>query len=244
MKDLEGKKIVVCGGSGRMGGSICSYLETIGAIPIIIDNQIEDISRYLSLKCDLSNANETRRVFEQLFSEHPQVDHFVNAIRIRSEELEESDIIASSDAIMLEMNAYLYPMHFFCMKERVSGSLVNVSSILSERIDLEVPLAYHVAKAAIEQASRYYTAKYKDYKVRINCILPGLISNGAAEYSSVDPDASHYSNLANKLPLMRSGSHDEVAALVAFLLSDASGFVVGANVKIDGGGDLVELLSV
>lgn len=244
MIDLIGKKIVVCGGAGRMGNSICSYLKNIGAIPIVVDAILGDDDRHLSFKCDLSDADDTERVFNKIFNDNSRVDYLVNALRIRSEEKVFSSIKLSSLLIQKEINAYLFPMHFFCMKKRISGSLVNISSILGKSISLDVPLEYHVAKAAIEQASRYYASNFQKFKVRVNCISPGLISNGPSENCSTSHGASYYSQLACKLPIQRSGGHNDVASLTAYLLSDASGFVIGENIKIDGGGHLMEPLSI
>lgn len=243
MQDLKGKKIIVCGGSGQMGRNICSHIREIEAIPIIVDSNIEKQETDTAFECDLSNSTATELIFDKLFKIHPEVNYLVNALRIRKKIDINDNICSMSASISSELNAYLYPMHFFCNKKREGGALVNISSILGRRISLDVPLDYHVAKASIEQASRYYAARYKDHKVRVNCIAPGLISKGDSEIQSINPNDSHYSQLARKLPLQRSGSQSEVVSLITFLLSEASGFLLGANILIDGGGDLIEITS-
>ena len=227
-----------------MGNSICDYLSNIDVIPVVIDSSIRENCRYQSFQCNLSDADETESVLNSIFEEHRHVNHLINAVRIRSEIHDNKNIKSTSICIMEEMNAYLNPMHFFCSKTHTSSSLVNISSILGKSISSDVPIAYHVAKAAIEQASRYYATKYNDTKVRINCISPGLISNGGSEDCSYESDAGSYARLACRLPIQRSGGHNAVAALATFLLSELSDFVVGENIKVDGGGDLLEPLSI
>ena len=79
MQDLAGKKILVCGGLGRMGSAICSHLVSIKAIPIVVDSQKNEIEASLSYKCDLSDVKQTELVFAQIFEEHSRVDHLINA---------------------------------------------------------------------------------------------------------------------------------------------------------------------
>lgn len=244
MQDLAGKKILVCGGLGRMGSAICSHLVSIKAIPIVVDSQKNEIEASLSYKCDLSDVKQTELVFAQIFEEHSRVDHLINAIRLREGNLKNKSLENASALIIKELNAFLYPMHFFCLKKRALGSLVNISSILGTKVDVNVPLEYHVAKAGMEQASRYYAANYERFKVRINCISPGLISNGAGEYFSNSLNDSNYARLSGILPAQFSGGHDSVANLAAFLLSNSSKFLIGENIKLDGGGNLLEPLSI
>jgi len=242
--DLKGKKVIVCGGAGRMGLNIVTYLENQGAVPIIIDKIVKRKISDTFYQCDLSNFENTKLIFKRILEVHPDVRHMVNALRIRNVDEGTNDICKSSALINSGINSYIYPMHLFCDSDLSNGSVVNISSVLGNKISPNVPLAYHVTKAAIEQASKYYAANFKEHKIRINCIAPGLISNGASEVQSSAPDASYYAKIATKLPLQRSGSHNDVASLAAFLLSDASGFLTGTNIKLDGGSDLLELTSL
>lgn len=126
------------------------------------------------------------------------------------------------------------------MAERGRGSIVLFSSmygaVAPDPAAYEAPMnpnpiEYGVGKAGLLQMSRYLAIHYGPRGVRCNCISPGPFPNPTVQ--STHPEFT--ARLASKVPLARVGEANEIAAPVAFLLSDASTFITGHNLAVDGG---------
>ena len=118
------------------------------------------------------------------------------------------------------------------MRERGEGSIVIVSSIGGLR-GSPVIGAYNVSKAADFQLARNYAVEYGPDGVRVNCIAPGLIRTDFARALWEDPERIRAAN--EQVPLRRIGEPEEIAGAVVFLAADASRFMTGQAMVIDGG---------
>jgi len=114
------------------------------------------------------------------------------------------------------------------------GSIVNISSHQAQR-PVRGALPYATAKAAIEGLTRALAVDYGPYGVRVNALALGSIATGRVAGLSDAERASFDREIASLQPLGRPGSPAEVADMVAFLLSDASRFLTGAVIPLDGG---------
>jgi NAD(P)-dependent dehydrogenase (short-subunit alcohol dehydrogenase family) len=126
------------------------------------------------------------------------------------------------------------------MAERDSGSLVLFSSMygtvspdphIYEAPMNPNPVEYGVGKAGIQQLTRYLAVHFGKSGVRCNAISPGPFPNPNIQRDQPD----FIARLAQKVPLGRVGQSPEIAGAVAFLLSDASTFITGQNLAVDGG---------
>lgn len=126
------------------------------------------------------------------------------------------------------------------MAERGSGSLVLFSSMYGTvSTDPRIyeapmnpnPVEYGVGKAGIQHLTRYLAVHYGPRGVRCNAISPGPFPNPAMQANQPE----FISRLAQKVPLGRVGQSPEIAGAVAFLLGDASTFITGQNLAVDGG---------
>jgi NAD(P)-dependent dehydrogenase (short-subunit alcohol dehydrogenase family) len=111
------------------------------------------------------------------------------------------------------------------MMAQGGGSIVNLSSIHAIRAYRGHP-AYDVAKAGLSALTRQVALEYGPHGVRVNAILPGLIEDVRHPVSPAR---------ARAYPVRRLGQPSDVAAMVAFLLSDDAAFVSGADISVDGG---------
>ena len=129
-------------------------------------------------------------------------------------------------------NHWLIQMVAPAMRERRSGSIVIVSSIGGLR-GSGVIGAYNVSKAADFQLARNYAVEFGPDNVRVNCIAPGLIRTDFARTLWEDPERIAATNATT--PLRRIGEPEEIAGAVVYLASDASAFMTGQAMVIDGG---------
>jgi len=110
---------------------------------------------------------------------------------------------------------------------KAKGSIVNVTSIAGSRVHPFAGAAYATSKAALAALTREMAHDFGPFGVRVNAIAPGEI-----ETSILSPGTE---KIAEKLPLQRLGNTDEVANVIFFLCSDASSYVTGTEIEINGG---------
>jgi NAD(P)-dependent dehydrogenase (short-subunit alcohol dehydrogenase family) len=130
------------------------------------------------------------------------------------------------------------------MIEQGSGAIVHVSSVQWKRAHESWP-AYGPAKAALRSYSKVLAGEFGPAGIRVNTVTPGYIATSGAEaritqimdragISRADAEAELLATIGG-VPLGRPGTADEVARLVAFLVSDAAAYITGAEFVIDGG---------
>jgi NAD(P)-dependent dehydrogenase (short-subunit alcohol dehydrogenase family) len=126
------------------------------------------------------------------------------------------------------------------MKEKKSGSIVLFSSMYGSvspnpgvyEPPMNVnPIEYGVGKAGVVQMTRYLAVHYGKHNVRCNCISPGPFPNPGVQQTHPE----FIKRLAEKVPLGRVGRQEEIAGAATFLVSDASSFITGQNLFVDGG---------
>ena len=118
-----------------------------------------------------------------------------------------------------------------------SGSIVNVSSVASSQKAIPNRLAYSVTKAAVLGLTKSIAADYVGQGIRVNAICPGTVESPSLHQrisAAPDPKAA-LQNFIARQPIGRLGQPEEMAEIVAFLLSDSAAYVTGTNFVLDGG---------
>ncbi len=250
---LKEKIAVITGAASGIGLATLGLFVEEGARVIAADLQDEagrELERQFPgrvhfVHCDVTNPQEIRAAIDMAVSKFGGLDIlFNNAGRGGSPagvEDWDADGWDMTHALLLRAvaagSSYATPH----MKRRGGGSIINTSSISALQAGY-APIAYSVAKAAVLHYTRLAAAELSAHRIRINAVVPGYIATSIfGNGFGMDIEAAkklalvvaERSGLAN--PIGRSGQPRDIAEAVLFLASDASSFVTGTQITVDGG---------
>ncbi len=246
--DLSGKVVIVTGGGTGIGKVYSTRLAEAGARVVIADLKREDSERLaaalaatpggaLAVATDISDEAATIRMAEAALNKWGRIDGLVNNAGLMSTLARRPwhEIpVAEWDRVM-EVN--LRGMFLCCravygqMKKQRSGSIVNISS---QRVLEGTPnrLHYTTSKAGVIGLTRALAREVGADSIRVNTITPGLTLSDTQVASS---DPAYLANTAKGRALERPQAPDDLVGAVMFLLSDASAFITGQLLNVDGG---------
>jgi NAD(P)-dependent dehydrogenase (short-subunit alcohol dehydrogenase family) len=260
--DLGSRVAVITGGAGLLGQQHADAIFAAGGVPVLVDiRQLPDQelrSRFgpnsSSIRADITDPGSVRAVLEQVLSRYGRVDILINNAANNPKVENPSDLKKSRlEGFPLEQwNADLsvgLTGAFLCsqifgteMARRKSGVIVNIASDLAiiapdqrlyrvegtpEEEQPVKPVTYSVVKTGLLGLTRYLATYWAANGVRVNAISPGGV------YAS-QPD-QFVQRLSNLIPLARMARVDEYHGALLFLCSDASSYMTGANLVVDGG---------
>ncbi len=244
--DLKNKKILVTGATRGLGKKIAEALASQGA-HIILNYRGEPqkameakeellklgASEVTPLLFDVTNTAQMKEAVENFVTEHGSITGLVNnagiskdqiVLRLKEEDLDQTLSTNLKSAIMLTQIL----SRSFLKAEQVS--VVNVSSVVGLMGNAS-QIAYSASKAGMIGFTKSYAKELASRNIRCNAICPGFISTEMT--GSLEEKAKEA--YLNSIPLKRFGEGDEVANVVCFLLSQASSYITGETIKIDGG---------
>lgn len=233
---LANKVCVVVGGAGLLGGQFCTalYKEGANVVSIDLDN--------CNFVCDITKEEEVRKARKAVLDTYKRIDVLVNCV---ANDPKAGDGFPSLENFSLDMwNADLAvgltgmflccKVFGSCMATRKNGVIVNIASDLSviapdQRIyqNGPKPVSYSVLKHGVIGLTKYLATYWADKGVRVNALSPGGVYNKQS-YLFVK-------NLINLIPMGRMATVDEYNEALIFLCSDASAYMTGQNLVIDGG---------
>ncbi len=248
---LEGKTAVVTGGCGHLGQAMVAALADAGAAVWVAGTSHEKFLRVFGpdtslrfVKIDIMDSTSIREAFTEVAREAGQIDVLINnaaqyaGIGKKSEDLSDDDWMRCIEGIAGST--------YKCIREvlpfmKAGGSIVNIASmygIVSPYLAVYeppceaslIPVNYSAGKASVIQMTRYFGTYLIDRKIRVNSISPGPFPSPKVQENKVFVD-----RLREKNPSHRLGDPEDLKGAVLFLASDASKYVVGQNIQVDGG---------
>lgn len=244
--EFAGRVALVTGGAGAaIGGATCRTLASYGAAIAVVDSHQR---RTDAMAAELSDTYgvETVGICADI-SDRPAMDAAVAEI---SETLGPVDILVNSAAINVQGSIfdydpddwdrvidadltapwYLIRITIGAMRDRGSGSIINVTSVAAYIGGNGVEGPYGVAKAGLHDLTRAVAIEGGPFGIRCNAVAPGLIDS-----KWVQAQAERYETFIAETPLRRHGQPEDVANTIAFLCSHESAHITGAVINLSGG---------
>ena len=259
---LKGKSAYILGGSGLIGREISLEFTRLGAKVLILDinekrsiSISEEMKRYNqdSSYCffDCSDMDNIENQLEKIISVYSVPHIFINCSYPRTQDWSNSSFKKISldsfrTNVDIHLNSYSWTAKLMADKmslEGIQGSIILMSSIyglkvqdisLYEGTNLEENMAYPPIKAAIIHFSKQLAAFYGRFGIRVNSVCPGGIQ-GPVAGKKAKQDDTFVERYIKKTPLGRMTKPEDIANLSAFLASDASSYITGQAIAVDGG---------
>jgi NAD(P)-dependent dehydrogenase (short-subunit alcohol dehydrogenase family) len=260
---LDGRVAVVTGGAGILGRRCCAGLAEFGATVVVVD-LLEDAAvalaaelhqrfgtRAFGVGCDVGAAASVQKMVDTVVETAGRVDILHNNAASKSQDLDR--FFAATEDYDLEEWRSVMAVNLdgmFLVAQAVGrrmiaqgrgGSIVQTGSIYgimgpdlriyegSRYLDRQIttPAVYAASKAGVVGLSRYLASTWARHGIRVNTLIPGGIASGQNE--------EFQRRYSSRVPLGRMGEADEIASALVFLASDASSYMTGQNLIVDGG---------
>jgi len=247
MNNLDGKIILVTGGSGLLGKAMIQHIRKNGGISINGDISAEDNIENHSIHLDVTSSESIKKGIDKIINHFGRIDGLVNNAYPRTKDwgnkFEDVSLESWRMNVDLQLNRVFEITQVVLKKMtelKTKGSIVNIASIYGvvgndftvyDGTDLTSPAAYSAIKGGIVNFTRYLASYYGPQQIRINCVSPGGIFNHQPE--------AFVKNYEHKVPLKRMGKPEDIAPSVSFLLSDEAAYITGHNIMVDGGWSIV-----
>jgi NAD(P)-dependent dehydrogenase (short-subunit alcohol dehydrogenase family) len=245
MFSLKGKTALLTGASAGLGARMARVLGHAGARTALVARRADalgvlaaEIPGALPVPADLSDARQVRDVTERVLTEFGRVDILVNnaaylAGGVRAED-ETAEQIRKTLAVNLEAPIVLGQACYPGMREAGGGSIVNVTSIVAAVGIGRLPQAsYAASKGGLESITREWAAQWSRYGVRVNNLAPGFVRTEMTQDVLRHQKIQDWVTRHTMIP--RPGVPEDFDGALLFLASDASRYVTGQTIRVDGG---------
>ncbi len=245
--NLEGKVAVVTGASKGIGKAMARGIAEFGAKVVVSSRKqaaVEEVAAAFQkegleatgIECHVAKAEQCEQLIQKTLDKYGRIDVLINNAgtnpyfgpihKMSLEVYQKTMDINLNSAIVLSNLVYPH------MREQGGGSIIHVSSVEGLHATAMMS-AYNISKTGLIMLGQNQAVEWGPYNIRVNVICPGYVktklSAALLELESVQK------GLANRVPLKRAGTTDEMAGLAVFLASDASSYMTGSVIVNDGG---------
>jgi NAD(P)-dependent dehydrogenase (short-subunit alcohol dehydrogenase family) len=247
MKTEEKVAIVTGGGSG-IGLAIAEKFVQNGIRTVVVGRDEEKLKNAkeklgdlcTTASCDLSNLSEIPKLINDIVAQYGKIDILVNnaGINMKKEFTEVTDedfqrILTTNVTAVFALSREVVK----CMLDKgTKGSIVNISSMASQ-YGIPKVIAYTASKSAIEGMTRAMATELSPKGIRINCIAPGFIATDMSA-KALNNDPERKAKALGRTPMGELGQPADIGDAAVFLASDASKYITGTVLPVDGGNSI------
>lgn len=245
--DLKGKVAIVTGASSGLGVAFASALAEAGASLEITARRLEKLNQVAAdlerqgfktrvFQSDISKEDQVRGLLADTIKNYGKLDIIVN----------NAGVAAMSPATEISLEEWNRVVSvnltgaFLCAREaakqmmkQAGGKVVNIASIYGAVGDVFPASPYYATKGAVINMTRDLAVEWAPYKINVNAIAPGFFPSEMTE--GIFQDSRYLEYINKQTPLGRTGNWDDLKGAVVFLSSQASDYVTGQTIFVDGG---------
>ncbi len=242
--DIKNKVIIVTGGNSGIGLMISKYLIQYQAKVIRIDKKFLDKSTKkkiknnlgsLDIKIDLSDIKKIPKILNKIKNKFNRIDGLVNCHGITKEIKNDKNLSKNFEETInnnLKSTFFLSSLVCKIMAKKNTGSIINITS-LGAHLGFPKNPSYQISKAGVRQLTKSLAVDWGKKSVRVNNICPGYIKSTMTMKSYKNAKANK--QRLDRMMLGRWGTQEDIVGAVIFLMSDASSYITGSDIYIDGG---------
>jgi NAD(P)-dependent dehydrogenase (short-subunit alcohol dehydrogenase family) len=247
---LDGKRALVTGGSRGLGRAMAQALAEAGADLVLVGTDPDNLNRARDelrplgrrvevVQADLFSPEETQAMCQRVLGEHGPIDILINNVGGRRENIATEEMPLETWRRLLDLNLTSL---FVCTKlvggamlPRKWGRVINVASICGQIATRGIfGRHYETAKAAVAGFTRAVAADWAPHGVTVNAIAPGgFMTDANRRWMREKPEM--IAGFTEQVPMGRLGEPHEIGPLAVYLASEASTYMTGATLVIDGG---------
>ena len=259
--NIKNKNIVLTGSAGFLGSHYAEFLSSQGANIILVDideKQNKKLEKSIKSKygtktrsytCDLSNSKEIKSLKKSILKDFKTIDVLINNAAYTTKSVTKKTKKTSFEKFSYEtwqnsLSINLTAVFLFCqefgqiMLKQKKGIIINISSIygivgadqrIYDQVDFNLPISYAATKGSIINLTKYLAAYWQKKNIRVNTLSLG----GVKDPSYHKPN--FVKKYSEKTMLGRMADKSDFDGALLFLISDASSYVTGTNLVVDGG---------
>lgn len=242
---LDGKVAIVTGASTGLGEGMAQALAQAGADIVGVarsscagaKRKVEEAGRrFLEINADLTSLEPIESIVERTLKEFGQIDILVNnAGIIRREDAVNFTEKDWDDVLNLNLKTLFFLSQRVAkefMKQGNGGKIINVASMLSYQGGIRVP-SYTSSKSGVMGLTRELANEWAKFGINVNAIAPGYMSTNNTQ--ALRTDSIRSAEILGRIPAGRWGTPEDMGGAVVFLASEASNYVQGYTIAVDGG---------